>query len=122
MGEISDTEFDIICSTSEIGKSLVRKVVVETIDSTWGSPTTSTYSTSSMIGIIIPMNDKDIIELQGRVKSGDMKGFFKKDSTLNNDDIIIELNGTDEYRVENIRIMNAGTNDVFQKCILVRIT
>ena len=119
MGEISDTEFDIICSTSEIGKSLVRKVVVETIDSTWGSPTTSTYSTSSMIGIIIPMNDKDIIELQGRVKLGDAKGFFKTDTTLNNDDIIID--NSDEFRIENLRIMNAGSNDVFKKCQLIRL-
>ena len=119
MGEIDGSDFDLICTTSEIGRSLTRKVVTETIDSTWGSPTTSSETTSSVIGIVIPVNDKDIIELQGRVKTGDAKGFFTSDTTMSNDNLIVD--GSIIYRVENIRTMNAGSNSVFKKCILVRL-
>ena len=119
MGEINDTDFDIICTTSELAKSLVRRIVVETIDSTWGSPTTSSLTTSSVVGIIIPVNDKDVLELQGNIKIGDAKGFFRTDTTMSNDDIIIDT--SDEYRVENLKTMNAGSNNVFKKCKLIRL-
>jgi len=122
MGDIDGTDFDLICSTSEVGRSLVRQVVVETIDSTWGSPTTSTYTTSAVVGIVIPMRDQDIIELQGRVKSGDAKGFFTESTTMSNDDIIIDTSpGTSTYRVENLVVLNAGTDEVFKKCLLIKI-
>ena len=122
MGDINSDDFDIICSTSEMGRSLTRMVVVETIDSTWGSPTTSTYTTNAVIGIVIPVNDKDIIELQGRVKSGDSKGFFTKDTTMSNDNIIIDTSPTTStYRVENLVTLNAGVEEAFKKCILVKL-
>ena len=122
MGDIDSTDFDLICTTSEVGRGLIRSVVTETLDSTWNSPTTSSASTSSVIGIVIPVNDKDVIELQGRAKSGDARAYFKQDTTMNNDDIIIDTSPTTStYRVENIRIMNAGSEEVFKKCILVKI-
>jgi len=122
MGDIDSSDFDLICTTSELGRSLTRNVVVETIDSTWGSPTTSSITTSSVIGIVIPINDKDIVELQGRVKTGDAKGFFTKNTTMSNDDIIIDTSPTTStYRVENLVTLNAGTENMFKKCILVKI-
>jgi len=122
MGDINSDEFDIICSTSEMGRSLTRKVVVETIDSTWGSPTTSTYTTNAIIGIVIPVRDEDIIELQGRVKTGDAKGLFTEATTMSNDNIIIDTSPTTStYRVEGLVTLNAGVEEVFQKCILVKI-
>ena len=122
MGDVDSSDFDLICTTAEIGRSLTRAVVVETIDSTWGSPTTSTYTTSAIIGIIIPVNDKDIIELQGKVNSGDARGYFKQDTTMNNDDLVIDTSPTTStYRVENIRVMNMGSNNIFKKCILVKV-
>ena len=122
MGEINDTDFDIICTTSELGRSLTRKVVVETIDSTWGSPTTSTFTTGSVIGVVIPVNANDIIELQGRVKSGDARGYFTQATTMSNDNIIIDTSPTTStFRVENLVTLNAGVENVFQKCILVKI-
>ena len=122
MGDIDSSDFDLICTTSELARSLTRKVVTETIDSTWGSPTTYSETTNAVLGIIIPMNDKDVIELQGRVKIGDAKGFFKQAETMNNDDIIIDTSPTDiTYRVENLRVMNAGTENIFQKCLLIKI-
>ena len=122
MSDIDGTDFDLICSTSEVGRVLTRQVVVETIDSTWGSPTTSTFTTSAVVGIVIPVMDKDIIEMQGRVKSGDAKGFFTESTTMTNDNIIIDVSpGVSTYRVENLVTLNAGTSEVFQKCLLIKI-
>jgi len=120
MGDIDSADFDVICTTSEMGRSLTRSVIVETIDATWGSPTTSGETTSSVIGVVIPVNGKDIIELQGRIKTGDARCYFTVDTTMSNDDLIAD--GSDNYRVENIRIMNAGSNNVFKKCLLIRIS
>jgi len=122
MGDINSDDFDIICSTSEVGRELTRVVVVETIDSTWGSPTTSSMTTNSVIGVVIPVKDEDVIELQGRVKTGDAKGFFAKDTTMSNDNIIIDTSPTTStYRVENLVTLNAGTEEVFKKCLLIKI-
>lgn len=119
MGDIDSSDFDLICSTDERGRTVTRKVVTEVIDSEWGSPTSSSNTTSSIVAIIIPVNDKDILELQGRVKTGDMRGLFKVSQTMNNDDIIID--NSIPYRVENLVTMNEGVNDIFQKCLLIRI-
>lgn len=119
MGDIDSADFDVICTTSEMGRSLTRSVIVETIDATWGSPTTSGETTSSVIGVVIPVNGKDIIELQGRIKTGDARCLFTVDTTMANDNIIVD--GSNNYRVENLRVMNAGENDVFQKCLLIRM-
>jgi len=119
MGDIDSTDFDNICTTSELGRSVTRKVITDTIDSTWGSVTTYSESTSSVIGIIIPVNNKDIIELQGRIKKGDARGYFTQETTMSNDNLIVD--GSTEYRVENLRTMNAGSNSVFKKCILIRL-
>ena len=122
MGDIDSSDFDLICTTSELGRSLTRMVVTETIDTTWGSPTTDSNVTSSVIGIVIPVKDEDIIELQGRVKSGDAKGLFTIATTMNNDDIIIDTSPiTSTYRVENLVTLNAGTNEVFKKCMLIKL-
>ena len=41
---------------------------------------------------------------------------------MSNDDIIIDISpGTSTYRVENLVTLNAGTEEVFQKCLLIRI-
>lgn len=119
MGMIDSSDFDVICTTAEVGRSLTRNVVIETIDATWGSPTTSSVTTSTVIGIVVPVRDNDIIELQGRVKTGDARGFFTSGTTMSNDDIIVDTSAT--YRVENLVVMNAGSNDVFKKCLLIRI-
>jgi len=122
MGDINSADFDLVCTTSEVGRSLTRKVVVETLDSTWGSPTTSTYTTNAVIGIVIPVRDEDIIELQGRVKSGDAKGFFPQATTMSNDNIVIDTSPTTStYRVEGLVTLNAGVEEVFKKCLLIKI-
>ncbi len=119
MGDIDSSDFDLICTTSEVGRSLTRRVVTETVDSTWGSVTASSNADTTVVGIIIPVMDEDIVELQGVVKSGDAKGVFKQDETMNNNNLIID--GSITYRVKNIRTINAGTNNVFKKCLLIRI-
>ena len=119
MGDIDSSDFDLICTTSEVGRTLTRRVVTETVDSTWGSVTSSSNANTSVVGIVIPVRDEDIVELQGVVKSGDARGYFKQDETMNNDDLIID--GSITYRVENIVTMNAGSNNVFKKCLLIRI-
>lgn len=122
MGDIDSSDFDLICTTSEMGRELTRQVVIETLDSTWGSPTTSTFTTNAVVGIVIPMRDEDIIELQGRVKSGDSKGFFTQATTMNNDNIIIDTSPiTSTYRVENLVTLNAGVDEIFQKCLLIKL-
>ena len=122
MSDIDGTDFDLICSTSEMGRVLERRIVVETIDSTWGSPTTSTYTSSAVVGIVIPVKSEDIIELQGRVKLGDAKGFFTESTTMTNDNLIVDISPTiSNYRVENLVTLNAGTSEVFQKCLLIKI-
>ncbi len=122
MGEIDSSDFDLICTTSEIGRSLTRVVPTDTIDSTWGSPTASTSTSNAVIGIVIPVSDKDLLELQGMVSSGDARGYFTKDTTMGNKDLVVDTSPTTStYRVENIRVMNAGSNNVFKKCILVKI-
>ena len=120
MGDIDDSDFDVICTTNELGRNLTRRVATETVDSKWGSPTATSNADTSVVGIVIPVNDEDIIKLQGRVKSGDARCYFKQDETMNNDNLIID--GSVTYRVENIRTMNAGSNSVFKKCLLIRIT
>ncbi len=119
MGDIDSSDFDVICTTAELGRSVTRTVNTDTIDSTWGSVTTYSQSTSSVIAIIVPVNDKDIVELQGRVKKGDCRGYFTQGTTMNNDDLITD--GSTDYRVENLRVMNAGSNSIFQKCVLIRL-
>lgn len=121
MGQIDSTDFDKACSTSELARLVTRRVVTDTVATGWGTVTATTNSdTTNVPCIFVPVNDLDILQLSGIVKSGDAKGLFKASQTMNNDDLIIDTTyGT--YRVENVRSINAGTNIVFKKCLLIKI-
>jgi len=121
MGQIDSTDFDKICSTSELARLMTRSVVTETVDSSWGTVTASTTTDTASVPIIfIPVNEKDIQELQGVVKSGDARGYCKAAQTMTNDNLLVDASlGT--YRVENLRSINAGTNIVFKKFLLKKI-